>query len=60
MMSFKRQPESSGPGNVWGWKFSLIGLAVILFFVLLAYFRWVQLGKPDLSSPPAVEAPIGE
>jgi hypothetical protein len=59
-MIFKPQSESSGPGNIWGWKFSLIGLAVILFFVLLAWFRWVQLGKPDLGAPPPVEAPAQE
>ena len=48
-------PESEYLGNIWGWKFSLIGLAVILFFLVLITFRWYQLGKPSLRGAPQTE-----
>ena len=33
-------------GNIWGWKFSFIGLGMILFFVLLMWYRYATL-DPD-------------
>ena len=42
----KNQPaenegESEYIGNIWGWKFSFISLAIILFFIaLMAYRHW--------------------
>jgi hypothetical protein len=58
-MIFKQEPAPEGPGNIWGPKFTLISLGIILFFLALAYFRWIQLGKPSLQNPPpAVEAPV--
>lgn len=33
-------------GNVFGWKISLIGLGVILFFVALAAYRHYSLDVP--------------
>ncbi len=35
-------------GNIWGWKFSLIGLALISFLILIVVIRWNNLEvKPD-------------
>ncbi len=39
----QRPPASS---NIWGWKFSLISLGIILFMIALAAFRHWQLGIP--------------
>ncbi len=52
-------PDSRSSGNIWGWKFSYISLAIILFMAALMYFRWIQLGKPSLRQPPAVEEQQG-
>lgn len=30
-------------GNIWGWKFSLIGLGIILFFLFIAMYRFATL-----------------
>lgn len=54
---FDEMPSASG--NIWGWKFSMISLVIILTFMALAYFRWVQLGKPSLRETPVeVEQPV--
>ncbi|MFN7116196.1 MAG: hypothetical protein ACK4TA_05315 [Saprospiraceae bacterium] len=50
-MNMKEQtnvPDQRPPasGNIWGWKFSLISLGIILFMVALAAFRHWQLGVP--------------
>lgn len=36
-------PEVKYIGNIWGWKFSLISLAIILFFFLLMGMRYTYL-----------------
>jgi hypothetical protein len=51
-------PDPDYLGNVWGWKFSLIGLAVIVFFLALITLRWYQLGKPSLKGPPQTEEAV--
>lgn len=33
-------------GNIWGWRFSFIGLALILAMVALMVYRHVTLGVP--------------
>lgn len=50
---FKRQMEEQPdnwednyPGNIWGWKFSLIGLFVLLFLLGLMIYRHYSLGVP--------------
>ena len=42
-------------GNVWGWKFSLWGLAIILLLTFLMYYRHGVLGVPlqTEESPPS-------
>ena len=48
----EREPEASDPydgeyiGNIFGWKVSLIGLGVIVFFVALAAYRHYSLDVP--------------
>jgi hypothetical protein len=49
-------------GNIWGWKFSLFGLGLILFFILwlswLHYKNGVPIGfkEPSLEVNPMVKA----
>jgi predicted MFS family arabinose efflux permease len=46
-------------GNIWGWKTSLWGLALILFFVGLILYRSYTTGKPIFpDAPPAAEQPL--
>ncbi|MFZ2897594.1 MAG: hypothetical protein WA004_03165 [Saprospiraceae bacterium] len=52
--SFFDDPPSAS-GNIWGWKFSMISLVIILLFAALAYFRWVQVGKPSMREAPPTE-----
>ena len=44
-------------GNIWGWKFSLFGLVVILVMVGLMWYRSATLGVPwdAPAKEPAVE-----
>jgi len=47
----KKQKEEEDPdadylGNMWGWKFSYLGLAMILFFLIFAIVRAQMLGVP--------------
>lgn len=42
-------------GNIWGWKWSLISLAIICFFILLALCRYVIVQPEQLIDPAAVE-----
>ena len=41
-------PEKLPPasGNIWGWKFSLVSLGIILFMLGLAAYRHWQLNVP--------------
>ena len=39
-------PDADYLGNIWGWKFSFIGLGIILFFLLFAIIRSQMLGVP--------------
>ncbi len=39
-------PDKHYLGNIWGWKFSYIGLAIILFFLSIAIYRAKTLGIP--------------
>ena len=41
----KAQKESSS-GNIWGWKFSLYGLALILILLGLMIYRHIALDVP--------------
>jgi predicted MFS family arabinose efflux permease len=34
-------------GNIWGWKFSLFGLALMLIMVAIMAYRWRQLDIPQ-------------
>jgi len=53
-------PDARRSGNIWGWKFSFISLAVILLMAGLLLFRWLQLGRPSLRQYPAVEQPAAD
>lgn len=33
-------------GNIWGWKFSLLGLALILLLLGVMWYRHTTLGVP--------------
>jgi len=43
-------------GNIFGWKFSFIGLAVILFLLVLIWFRWNP--QPSNTDIPKQELPV--
>lgn len=43
-------------GNIWGWKFSLIGGAIILFLVLVAMYRHYTLDVPIGFDEPLIES----
>ena len=44
----QEEEEAEYLGNIWGWKFSLIGLAVISFLIIVVIIRWNNLEvKPD-------------
>lgn len=44
----EQQEEWEYIGNIWGWKFSFIGLAVIVSLCLFMWYRYTQLEvKPD-------------
>lgn len=42
-------------GNVFGWKISLIGLIIILFFVLFAWYRKTYHYNPDFKQVTPIE-----
>ncbi len=42
----EEDPDKHYLGNIWGWKFSYIGLALILFFLIFAIVRSKMLGVP--------------
>lgn len=42
-------------GNIWGWKYSLIGAAIILFFLTLMIYRHYTLGVSFGGTPEEVE-----
>ena len=33
-------------GNIWGWKFSFVGLGLIVFFLVIMWYRHSRLGIP--------------
>ena len=43
-------------GNLWGWRFSLISLLIILFFVGMIIVRHWMLGEPF--DPSKIKPPI--
>lgn len=53
-------------GNIWGWKFSLIGLVLILLLLGLMVYRHWALGVPFGGDQPVQEkveineVPLGE
>ena len=50
----KKKEEVEYLGNIWGWKFSLIGLAVISFLIVVVVIRWNNLEeKPENLFTPA-------
>ena len=46
-------------GNIWGWKFSIISLAIILFFLFLALYRYATLESP-VPTKENTEIPIAQ
>ncbi len=46
MIKFFKTPEQDEPyqGNIWGWKFSLLGLALIIILSLGVCYRYFVLG----------------
>ena len=53
-------------GNIWGWRFSLAGLAIILLMLALMAYRHYTLGVPliqpaaEESEAPADTAKLGD
>lgn len=41
---FKDPFDGEYIGNIWGWKYTFIGLAIILFFLGLMVYRHYTLG----------------
>ena len=58
LFNLNEEPDPNQPGNIWGKKFTLISLGVILFIGALVAYRWVQLGKPSLKGIPAMQETI--
>lgn len=62
----KRSDERRDPfdgdyiGNIWGWRFSLIGLALIVLMGGIMIYRHYALGVPFGEPPPgeSTEAPV--
>lgn len=40
------KPKGEHMGNIWGWRNSLIGAAIIIAFIILVVVRYCQV-KPD-------------
>ncbi|MEM1327942.1 MAG: hypothetical protein AAGI23_18430 [Bacteroidota bacterium] len=40
------QDEDNYMGNIWGWKFSIFGLILIIIFVGLLVYRYQVMGIP--------------
>ena len=47
-------------GNIWGWRFSILSLIIILLMGLLFMYRHYEYGKVDLNQmvPQQQEAPL--
>jgi hypothetical protein len=45
--------QGDGSGNIWGWKFSYISLAIILIFLALYIYRVATTGNslPGFTAP---------
>ena len=39
-------------GNMWGWKFSMLGLALIIGITALVWFRYSQLDESEKTMTP--------
>ena len=39
-------------GNMWGWRFSMLGLALIIAVSLLVWYRYSQLEESEKSNNP--------
>ena len=52
---FKRIEKGEYVGNMFGWKFSMIGLAVIGALFALLFLRWLTMG--DVPATPPDEMP---
>ena len=46
-------------GNIWGWKFSMLGLALIVLMSALMIYRHISLGVPFGGSSPGQEQQEG-
>ncbi len=51
----EEDPDEHYLGNVWGWKFSFVGLAMIVFFLGFALIRAKMLGVPLVDPAEAEE-----
>lgn len=51
----KKERESLS-GNIWGWKFSIYGLVLILILMGLMIYRHISLGVPFGSPDKAVDS----
>ncbi len=56
----KRDPfDGEYIGNIWGWRFSILGLLLLLMMTGLMAYRHYSLGVPFGGEPTApVEAPL--
>ncbi len=55
-MTDKKDPfDGEYIGNIWGWRFSLIGAIVLVFMVGLMVYRHYQLDVPFGQPSPAEE-----
>lgn len=50
----QENPDSEYIGNIWGWKFSLISLGIIVAMLLLMLFRYIVIDN----SPPGSDSQI--
>lgn len=58
----KEPEEEEYLGNIWGWRFSLIGLVLILVMLALMIYRHytmdIPFGGEENSSPAQTEQPV--
>lgn len=58
-MSEKRDPyDGEYIGNIWGWKFSLFGLALILLLLVVIVYRHYTLQVPLGLEEETVDPPV--
>ena len=43
-------------GNIWGWKFSLFSLALLIILLIIAFFRYQHIKKTEIAPTIKIES----